>query len=325
VTHAPSFRRLAALVAAVALSSALCASQPSASAQTLQTLRVVGPPNDGYKAIYYGVASGIFRKYGLDVKPAIVSSGGAAAAALIGGSADIAFTNLIAVMQAHLRGVAIEFVSGGPQVFSDRPFTSTVVLRNSPIKSARDLAGKTVGTQSVKDMSSAAVMASVDQNGGDPHAVHLFEITGSVALPMLQDHRIDAATLIEPAVSQALATGTVRVLMHPMDAIGARVETGAFAAMKPNVEANRDTMTRFAQAMHEAQVYTNAHLPQTVDIVAGYSGVAANDVAHSIRITDAEYVRPGDLQSVINVLAKYGFIDKAFPATDIISSVALRP
>ena len=31
-------------------------------------MRVVGPPNDGYKAVFYAVKSGIFKKYGLDVQ-----------------------------------------------------------------------------------------------------------------------------------------------------------------------------------------------------------------------------------------------------------------
>ena len=58
---------------------------PAAQAQSqapLTVIRAVGPPNDGFKAVFYGVKSGIFKKYGLDVQTSIVASGAAAAAAL---------------------------------------------------------------------------------------------------------------------------------------------------------------------------------------------------------------------------------------------------
>ena len=38
------------------------------SQSALTVVRAVGPPNDGYKAVYWGVKSGIFKKYGLDVQ-----------------------------------------------------------------------------------------------------------------------------------------------------------------------------------------------------------------------------------------------------------------
>ena len=309
-----------ALLALVTVSVFVC---QHAEAQALPVIRVVGPPNDGYKSIYYGMQSGIFRKYGLDVQPTIVNNGAAAAAALVGGAADIAFTNLLAVIQAHLRGVPIQLVSGGPFVTSNPSFTATVVLNESPIRTARDLNGTTIGLQAVRDLNGAALLAWIDQHGGDAKSIHQIEISSAVAVPLMSDKRIDAATLNEPALSQALATGKVRVLMDQMEAIGKRVETGAFAGMAPAIERNRDAMSRFAKAMSEAQSYTNTHPAQTVKIVAGYTGMSEDVVAHGTRVVDAERVDPKDVQPLIDVLAKYGFIDRSFPARELVSPVAL--
>ena len=41
--------------------------------------------------------------------------------------------------------------------------------------------------------------------------------------------------------------------------------------------------------------------------------------------TDAEYLEPKYLQPLIDVCAKYGLIDKTFPAQEVISSVAVKP
>lgn len=317
----PSLARRAALALLVAFSLGAYA----AVAQSLPVVRVVGPANDGYKAVYYGVQSGIFRKEGVDVKPTIVSSGAAAAAAIAGGSADVAYTNVLSLVQAHRRGVPLQIVSPGVVVLSDRPFTATLVLKDAAFRSGRDLDGKTIGSTSLQDINSAATLAWIDKNGGDSHSVRLVEVPGSSAVAMLEEHRADAVTLNEPLVSQALATGKVRVLCHPYDAIAKRLEAAVFVASAPAIEKNRDAMARFARGMHEAQTYTNTHLAETVDLVASYSGVPAADVARSMRATDAAYADPKELQPVIDILAKYKVIDKSFPAAELISGVAVRP
>src|SRR5579875_3703679 len=147
----------------------------TANGQTLKVIRVVGPPNDGYKAVYYGVRAGIFRKYGLDVQPSIVAPG------------------------------AMLFVAHSP--------TMTLVLRDSPIRTGRDMNGKTLGSSSLRDINSAATLAWIDKTGGDSKTVRVVEVPASAGAAFLEEHRVDAVTLNEPAVSQALATGKVRILV----------------------------------------------------------------------------------------------------------------
>jgi NitT/TauT family transport system substrate-binding protein len=296
----------------------------TANGQTLKVIRVVGPPNDGYKAVYYGVRAGIFRKYGLDVQPSIVASGAAAAAAISGGAADVAYTNILTLIQAHTHNVPMVFVAPGAMLFVAHSPTMTLVLRDSPIRTGRDMNGKTLGSSSLRDINAAATLAWIDKTGGDSKTVRVVEVPASAGAAFLEEHRVDAVTLNEPAVSQALATGKVRVLVNPYEAVG-NGETAGFAAMVPYIEKNADAMRRFARAMHEASVYTNTHLPQTVDLVAAYSGATVDTVAHSVRFIDAEYLEPKNLQPMIDLCARYGLIDRSFPAREVISTVALRP
>lgn len=308
----------------VLLAAMLILVRSEAKGEDLAVLHVVGPPNDGYKAVYYGVRSGIFRRYGLDVKPSIVASGAAAAAALSGGAADVAYTNILTLIQAHTHNVPMVFVAPGALQVVDRSPTMTLVLRDSPIRSGRDMNGKTLGSASLRDINAAATMAWIDKTGGDSKGLHVVEVPASAGGAFLEEHRADAVTLNEPAVSQAMASGRLRILANPYEAVGTG-ETAGFAAMGPYVDANRAAMTRFAQAMHAASVYTNAHLPQTVDLVSAYSGATVDVVAHSVRFIDAEYLEPKNLQPMIDLCARYGLIDKAFPAQDVISNVAVKP
>ncbi len=309
-----------------AVAGVLCAAATGqASAQELKTIRVVGPPNDGFKCVYYGIQSGIFKKYGLDVTTTLVNSGAAAAAALVGGSAEVAYTNSLSLFQAHGRDIPMQYIAGAVLLTGAASPTQTVVLKTSSYHSGRDLTGKTVGSSSIKDVNAAATLAWIDSTGGDSKSVKLIEVPASAATAFLEEGRADAITLNEPAVSQVLASGKARVLAKPYDAIGKRSQNAGFAVMAPVVQKNAEMMSRFARAMHEAQVYTNGHLAQTVDLVASYSGTPADVVAHSVRMIDPEYVEQRNLQPLIDALAKYGFISKAFPAEEIISSAALKP
>jgi ABC-type nitrate/sulfonate/bicarbonate transport system substrate-binding protein len=95
--------------------------------------------------------------------------------------------------------------------------------------------------------------------------------------------------------------------------------------MAPAAEKRPDVMRAFAEAMHEAALYTNTHLTQTIPIVADYTGLAPEVIQHSVRMTDPEYVEERYVQPVIDNLVKYGLLDKGFPAKDVISRFALTP
>ncbi len=309
---------------AVAATAVVLAVHVAQGQSALTVIRAVGPPNDGYKAVYYAQKSGIFKKYGLDVQTSIVASGAAAAAALSGGAADVAYTNILTLVQAHTHNVPMTFVAPGNLQVTGKSQTDILVLSDSPIKSGKDLLGKTLGSASLRDINAAASLAWIDKTGGDSKTLKVVEVPASAGAAFLEEHRADAVTLNEPAVSLAVATGKIRILAAPYDAVGTGMTAG-FAAMEPYVAANRDAMDRFAKAMHESSVYTNAHPADTVDIVAAYSGVAPDVVAKSVRFNDAEYLEPRYLQPMIDLCARYQLIDKDFPAAEVIASVAVKP
>ena len=168
------------------------------------------------------------------------------------------------------------------------------------------------------------MLAWIDKTGGDSKSVHVIEIPTSVGAAALAEGRVDAVTMNEPFVSQALADGKVRVLAKPYEAVGTKIMTAGFAAMATLVDRNADTMARFARGMHDAAAYTNTHLPDTVSLVARYSGAAPDVIAKSTRMVDAEYLDPANLQPLVDLSARYGLIDRVFPATEIISSAAVK-
>jgi NitT/TauT family transport system substrate-binding protein len=321
-----SITRRRALVAAASAVGAAAIWRPAAvSAQSAPaTIRVLGQASDGFKGVMYAVKAGIFKKYGLDIQTAMSPSGAVAAAALSGGAADVAYTNTLTVANAHAHGIPMVYVATGNFLLPGKSPTLTLVLKDSPIKTGRDMNGKILGSGSIKDINAAATFAWIDKTGGDSSTVKVVEVPASAGAAFLESHRADAVTLNEPAASLALASGNVRLLAQPYDSPAGNMAAG-LVSLAPYVEANRDAMSRFAKAMHEASLWTNAHQAETVPIVAEYSGIDPDVIAKGARFTDADYVEPRYLQPLIDLFAKYGFIDKPFQAQEIIASIVVQP
>jgi len=228
-------------------------------------------------------------------------------------------------MQGHLRGINFQVVAPAGWYLSESPQLLMLVRKDSTATTGRDLNGKTIASTALKDLSMSAMSAWIDQTGGDSKTVHAIELPNSALLAALDEGRIDAAVFVTPFLDQALASGKVRVLAKAYDAISKRFETAGYITTAEFSAKNQDALRRFARAMHDAAVYTNAHLPETAEIVASYSGIPAAAIAKSIRATDPEYVDPRNIQPFIDIAAKYGIIERSFPADEIISPAALRP
>ena len=86
----------------VVLLAALVLGLP-AGAQDVPKVRVLRGAVEFSEGVQYAQALGLFKKYGIDVDVQIVSSGEAAAAAIVGGTADIGAANVVSLVLAHER------------------------------------------------------------------------------------------------------------------------------------------------------------------------------------------------------------------------------
>jgi NitT/TauT family transport system substrate-binding protein len=295
-----------------------------AKAQDLPTLRVAGPPLEGFTVMHYGVRSGLFRRHGVNVEIVPINSGSAATAALLGGSVHVAWPTAVALFQAHLRGFPLRIIAPGDLYRTEAPVFILFVKGDSPIRDARGLNGKTIATTSLKDLNWVGISAWADSNGGDSSTFKLIELPSAAVVPAIAEGRIDAANVATPYMEQGTAAGTIRPLAKAFDTIGKRFLLGLFISTVDAIAANRDAMTRFVSALHEATLYLNAHLGETADLVASFTGMDAAVVRRSTRTLNAEYVDVADLQPLMDALVKYKVIERSFPVEELFGSVMLR-
>jgi NitT/TauT family transport system substrate-binding protein len=291
-----------------------------ASGQAVVSMQIASGPTIGARTALYGVDAGIFKKYGLDVQVVLTGGGGGSPlSGLIGNSLQADYVNVISLAQAHVKGINLEYIAPGGMYNTEAPFALLVVPKDSPIKSARDLDGKTICSQSLQDLNALSTLAWIDGNGGDSKSVHVIELPNSAMLPALDAGRIDATALVPPFSTAAADSGKYRVIGKPYDGIAKHFAFSGWAATADFVAQNPDAVRRFAAAMREANAGAKANPERADELVAKFSGIDVKTVARSVGSEDPVYLEPSDLQPAIDMSAKYGLIAKSFAAADIVN------
>ena len=151
------------------------------------------------------------------------------------------------------------------------------------------------------------------------------EIPASATLPALEQGRVMASGLYEPALSNALATGKVRVIGHPFDGISTTFTEAVTYGNTAWVQSHGDLVRRFQAVMQQAGAYVEAHESEVAGMVAKFGGIDPATMPAKINHPGRRVaINAADIQPVIDALAKYQVIPKSFPASDMICSCALR-
>lgn len=306
------------LAAAFAL---LALPAPPAHAQQLVTIRVAAAPVDDATPVLYAIKAGLFRREGLDVQIQPLASGAAVAAAVAGGSIDIGNASLMPLISAHARGVGFKLIAGDGLYLTQKPYALMLVKKTSPIKTVRDLQGKTVSSPALKDLIWTTQIAWMEKNGANPKNVRIVEIPNSAAVTAIEEGRIDATTVLQPRLSQALAGGKVRVLGKSFDGIAPRFLISAWFTSSQYLAAHPDVVAKFVRAVNEASAYCNTHENETAPLLSAYGKVDVKVIENSTREQFATSLDPTDIQPQIDAAVKYGVLPKGFSARDMIATV----
>ncbi len=275
--------------------------------------------------VLYAVKQGLFKKAGLEVEFSSMTSGGAIAQAVAGGSIDIGYANTPAMITGHARGIPFVLIAPEGQYDTDFPESLMFVRKDSKLASGKDFAGKTIGVPTLLDMQHISMISWIDATGGDSTAVKFIELPPSALLPALLDGRIDACSFAEPWKSQAIASGNARVFAKAMDAIAPHILVTGWFTTRSYLDAHRDAVIRFEHVMQDAAKYANAHRLEMVSYIADFTKIDAGALAEAeghVRYPTA--LDPALLQPLINVSAKYKVIPKSFDASELISPTALK-
>jgi len=306
------------LVACVLLATRSTVAQPGEA-----LIRVGTGPEDQSAAFLYAAKSGLYKKGGLNVQIVNLAGGSTVAAALAGGSLEMGKVSSLSTVTAIAKGLPFTVIGNIAYYNANNPNIALLVGADSPIHSPKDLEGKTLAAVSLQDMNAVATFAWLDRYGIDRNALKYVEIPAPAFLGALEQNRVAASTIYEPYFSGDIATGKVRVLGYPFDAIGQHFSTALIIARKDWAATHSQEVGKFLRATEEAVDYLAAHPDVSTQLTAEFGGLDPATMPKIRHATLGVALSPADLQPVIDVAAKYKIIPKGFPATDMICSCAL--
>jgi NitT/TauT family transport system substrate-binding protein len=300
---------------------AACALPSVAPAQTRTALHIATLPVDADATAWFALDQGFFAQNGLDVTIDVITSGSAILAGLAGGALDVGVASIGSLSTAHARGLPIVALAPGGLYNGALPTSVLAVLANSPLRTAKDLTGKTIAIQTIGELASFAMISWIDKNGGDGKSVKFVELPTSSMADALATGHVDAAFLAEPFYTQAKPA--VRFFGATYDGVAKRFLISAWLAQRDWIERNPATARKFVTAMRTAANWGN--LPQNMAasgaILGKYTKISPDAIAKMQRAQFATRLDPAMLQPVIDVSAQFGVIPKTFPATEVITTL----
>lgn len=287
-----------------------------ATAQTAPVIQIGLAPFEGQAGPYYAQDLGLFQAAGLNVNIQQFNGGGAIVSAIIGGSLQIGGGTPLSMAQARTRGIKIVLIAPGYiyDYKAPTPINALVVGVNSPIHDAKDLAGKTVALTQVRGLDEVAVDAWLDANGADSHSVKYTEFPQNAMIDAVAAGRVDAAQLGDPALSDALAAGKVRILAKSYDSVAKRFFGSVWFASEDWANQHPDAVRKFAAAINQAGAWATRNPVAAATVLQKYMKVTYS-TAHEYH---GRTLDPAFIQPILDASYRYKLLTTPVNANDLI-------
>jgi NitT/TauT family transport system substrate-binding protein len=269
--------------------------------------------DDGYEA-WFAQEIGLFARAGLDVNSQLFPNGSAAAAALMGHSLDFACGNVVTVAQARDHGVPVTLVAPSILYQASAANTGLTVASDSPVRSAKDLEGKTVAVLSIQGILALSVKVWLDKNGGDSKRVQLVEVTPPAMLAALQRGTVAAALMVDPFLT--VAGAQVRLLANPVDAIGTRLVSTGWFSTADWIAQNQPAAKAYADVMADTARWAN-----DVTNRAQATAIVTKNLGRPVDLGKTFYAPTFDaapMQPILDDAYRYTFISRRMTVAELV-------
>lgn len=274
-------RRLPAGLAAVALlavAATACGSSSSGSSgkssDGVTTVKVGVIPIVDVAPVYLGVKQGFYKKRGLDLTLETSQGGAAIVPGVVSGQFQFGFSNTTSLMVAQSRDVPVRAVANGVASTgkAGADFGGVVVKGDSPVKSAKDLAGKKVAVNTLKNIGDTSVRESVRKAGGDPRSVRFVELPFDQMPAALDAGQVDAAWVVEPSLSVAKEQGARVVASNFVD-VSPDLTIALYFTSDKLAQQDPELVKKFAEATRESLAYAAGHPDEVRETLATYTKI----------------------------------------------------
>jgi NitT/TauT family transport system substrate-binding protein len=275
------------------------------------TLNVGVIPIADVAPLYLGIDKGFFKEQQLTIKPQLAEGGAAITPAVVSGDFQIGFSNTISLLIAASEDLPVQIISqgvlGGKS--EEQAWADLLVLKDGPIKEPKDLEGKTIAVNTLKNICEVTIKASLEQENVAVDTLEFTEVPFPDMNAALEAGRVDAACVVEPFVSQGKA-GKARGIAPFYVRTAPDLTVATYFTSTQYAEENADVVDRFVQAMNKSLTYADSHPDEVRKVLLDYTEIPP-EAAEAIKLP---VWRPDLNEPTIEKLSelsvKYGLIEE---------------
>jgi NitT/TauT family transport system substrate-binding protein len=200
--------------------------------------------------------------------------------AVVSGQYQFGFSNVVSLLLAQSRNVPIKIICNGNNSTGqdDNDFAALMVKGDSPIQSPKDLAGKKVAANTLKNIVDTSVRASIRKDGGDPSSVQFVELAFPQQPAALESGQVDAVFVVEPFQQAVLAQGGRKIASSYVDT-APNLTVATYFSSNQLIGQNPDLVRRFTEAMKESLAYADSHPDEARQIIGTYTQIPPDVIA----------------------------------------------
>jgi NitT/TauT family transport system substrate-binding protein len=263
---------------------------------------------------YIAIEEGLFKAEGLTVKPKVASAGAAQIAQTVSGDLDITFSNHVSILQAAQKGLPLRVLRennrAGPQ--------GIYALADSGIERPRDLAGKRIAINSVRNVQELTARAVLESRGVDPASLKFLELEPPEMQEALEQGNVDAAWLVEPFLTRATRTADVKRVVGAFEGPTRNLPVAGWTTTERFVQENPNTAAAFVRAM-DAGMRRAVAKPDAVErIIPSYTEIPPALARRLTKPGLAEKSDLRDLKRLQELMLKYRLLEEGVNLDEVI-------
>ena len=268
-------------------------------------------------SVFWARDKGIFAANGIEVELVRTQGGAGSLAAIIGGSADAAFTNAFSTIIAYNQGFPISWIATAYNTTEEPLPVASAVIAGAPtgIQGPEDLVRKRIGVNELGGVNQIVTSVWLRKNGVDPTEVNFIALPFAELVPAVVSGRLDAAQV--PLSMAARAGDDVVILEDPYREGTGKVVFAGYVVTNDWLEANPDVARAFLASLEQA----NAELLATeerFEVMAANCPVPAVALANQ---AEQEFLAPVDFElmnKIAGILVDEGILGEAPDLNDLI-------
>ena len=268
-------------------------------------------------SMFWARDKGIFAANGIEVELVRTQGGAGSLAAIIGGSADAAFTNAFSAVIAYDQGFPISWIATAYNTTEEPLPVASAVIAGAPtgIQGPQDLVRKRIGVNELGGVNQIVTSVWLRKNGVDPTEVNFVALPFPELVPAVVSGRLDAAQV--PLSMAARAGDDVVILEDPYREGTGKVVFAGYVVTNDFLEENPEAARAFLASLDQA----NAELLATeerFEVMAANCPVPANVLANN---AEQEYKAPVDFElmnKIASILVDEGILSEAPDLNDLV-------